>query len=685
MTGSARSAAGTTDFTIENAVVYYELPRFEPGRIRIASATLEHQPALSAVPDGAGFRIEALPSPVTVDQLHLIYDDSYEFSGSIAFTGSEQSFSVDAINEQSHLTISGDSSLSAFDLTLVDLDQQRIGEARIELGGSEISSFAMDAHLEPALAWLRDMDLMPGVLTAQTDEIESISGQLQVEGRPDQNGLWALTLKLDLQRLATEKYNSSGKIAGDLRAGDNRWTFTLARDGEARLTTVDQLLTDVYSFNVRLPTGYSLSHSTTGTGNMTLSGSGESSVAFYRSGGLDLKAQVNQWSLDDWQRVRVEMHSVEITDPVEVSIDSLKTGADLGDPPGGNATLSGVKTSQWPADVGAAAIQLEWKWDDAALLSNGTARLDGPPDVSWKLFNRGNSGSIEIELDTAAPDLLKPFRSYLRNNQQDLELFEGSVSGRLNWAWDNERYDNKLGLSATGVQGRFIGLDFENARMEITSSDLVTPTFKFNGAFPSINLANDVNVTDIAIAGRWQSGFYLDQARMSLLGGHLKINPVFLDPDDPELSAELEIDEIDLEKVMLMIDQDGLDASGRMSGMIPLRMKESDIAIDDGRMKNTTVGRLSYVAGDAASTQMDNIALQALKDFHYDLLDATLNYQFDGDYAIRARIEGRNPSLYDGFPVAFNLNLTGSLPGLLRASLITGDFHTEILRQIQQQ
>jgi hypothetical protein len=230
-----------------------------------------------------------------------------------------------------------------------------------------------------------------------------------------------------------------------------------------------------------------------------------------------------------------------------------------------------------------------------------------------------------------------------------------------------------------------MGLEFRDVTFQMHSSDLVALTFKLNGAFPSITLANSVDVTNLSVAGRWQSGFYLDQAAFSVLGGKVKINPVFLDPDSPVISAELEISDIDLEQVMGMIDQSGLEGSGRLSGTIPLRLKESALAIDDGRLKNTTLGHLSYDAGDGAATQLNNIAVQALQDFRYDLLDATLNYQFEGAYSIRARIEGRNPTLYDGYPVAFNLNLSGSLPGLMQASLITGDFHSEILKQIQEQ
>lgn len=51
---------------------------------------------------------------------------------------------------------------------------------------------------------------------------------------------------------------------------------------------------------------------------------------------------------------------------------------------------------------------------------------------------------------------------------------------------------------------------------------------------------------------------------------------------------------------------------------------------------------------------------------------------------VHTEIQVRNPELYDGFPVAFNIDLSGSLPELIQASLISRDFHSEILRYVHE-
>ncbi len=688
LTGHARMQTGTAAFDIENATVLYDLRRVEPGEVTIERARVEHNP-IAISHSAAGETAIVLPPEVSVELLHFSYGDIYEFKGPLDFSASGDAFIFSTADRHSLLRISTDAALSAFDLSLTDMNQERIGWGRIEVVDAEIASFEFSARLEPALKWSRGSNLLPLEITQPLNDIEFAAGDLQAEGRRNDKGQWAASIDLDFQRIATNLFYTSGMLAGDLRPDDGGWTFTLSRAGDFHLTTVDELMMDVYSLSAALPKGYAIGQGILEGNVEALVGSGVANVAFYRSGDLDLKAEMTRWYLHDRQQAHIELRGAEFSDPIQLSVETLEASINLSDTPpllaSGDATLSGAHTNQWPAYMTTAQLQAEWEWRDNSLDIKGVANLGGPPEADWTLSIRDNGGEARVELDTTLPDLIKPFRTYLGKHQYDLKLLAGSATGLLTWTWDNDHYDNRFGLSVTGAEGRFLGLDFKDASLEIKSSDLITPALKLEGRFPSIDLANSVKVEELAVLGRWQSGFHLDQAEMSVLGGQVKIIPMFISTDSPELSVNFEVSEIGLEQIFEMIDRTGLEGSGRLSGTIPVRFKQSAIAIDDGRLKNTTTGHISYNAGADTSPQFDNIAMQALKDFRYELLDATLNYQYSGDYSIIARIEGRNPSLYDGFPVAFNVNLSGTLPGLLAASLLTGDFDHEILRKIQEQ
>lgn len=682
LSGRALTPAGATTFDIRDATISYELPRLEPGRLRIGSAKIEHEPEPS--PAAETMTDLAVPSPVTIDRLHLSYGDAFEFNGSFAFTGSQRAFTIHAIDEDVHFTVAGDASLSAFDVSLAGEDQKRIGAGRLEFTEPERVSFSADLELGPALDWLRTADYLPLHLAAVADRIDSVSGTLGLAGHAAGRERWSVDLDLGLQRLAAEQFNVTGDAAGRLEHADGNWSFTSSQPGEIQLTTVDELLVDVYSLNASVARDYRVNLTGSTGGGSRLQGDGDGDIAFFQSGKMDLTARLGPWSVVDWEQVRIGLQAVEITDPASMSIGMLDATATLAASPSGEVTLAAVKVDPWPQGVEPADLRFDWEWTEEGLLGNGSARLGGPPEVSWKLSSRGGRGRLTASLESTMSDLARPFEKAIKSGGYDLEFFGGDASARLNWTWDNARYDNYLEFAATDVIGRFMGLEFENARLNLKSSDLVAPTFQFSGEAPAVTLANDVGVTDLSLAGRWQSGLHLDQARFSTLGGQVKVNPFFLDPAQPEVAAELEISEIDLGQVMEMVGQEDLVGSGRLSGSIPLKLRDGELAIDNGRLKNTTLGHISYQAGEAAASQLNNIAVQALQDFRYDLIDATLNYQFDGAYSIRARIEGKNPTLYGGYPVAFNLNLSGALPGLMRASLITGDFHDEIMKQIKQ-
>ena len=123
-----------------------------------------------------------------------------------------------------------------------------------------------------------------------------------------------------------------------------------------------------------------------------------------------------------------------------------------------------------------------------------------------------------------------------------------------------------------------------------------------------------------------------------------------------------------------------------LNGEIPVLIHADGIEIPDARLTTEGPGTLKYVPGGKdAPPAIDNIALKALRDFRYDTMTVNTNYLRNGDYSVRARLKGRNLELYDGYPIAFNVNLSGNLPGMLRTALLTGDFGKEVLRHIQSE
>jgi hypothetical protein len=60
-----------------------------------------------------------------------------------------------------------------------------------------------------------------------------------------------------------------------------------------------------------------------------------------------------------------------------------------------------------------------------------------------------------------------------------------------------------------------------------------------------------------------------------------------------------------------------------------------------------------------------------------------VHYAADGAYRTQTMLEGSNPDFYSGYPIRFGLNINGTLPGLFRAAIFSGDFNRHILEQLQ--
>ena len=181
----------------------------------------------------------------------------------------------------------------------------------------------------------------------------------------------------------------------------------------------------------------------------------------------------------------------------------------------------------------------------------------------------------------------------------------------------------------------------------------------------------------------------VEAAQTELLGGRARIAALRYTPGTA-LTLPVEVENLDLARLLQVVGQPGLSGAGRISGHLPVRWDKGQLSLDEDAMLTADgSGAIRYVPAGAdalaQSNQGSNIAMQALENFQFKRLQAGLSYSPLGDYGIKLALEGANPALYNGYPIAFNLNLEGHLPDLLRASLFSGDFSENLLKEVQKQ
>jgi hypothetical protein len=142
----------------------------------------------------------------------------------------------------------------------------------------------------------------------------------------------------------------------------------------------------------------------------------------------------------------------------------------------------------------------------------------------------------------------------------------------------------------------------------------------------------------------------------------------------PAQQIHLKVDKISLGRMFELFAVAGLTGEGVLSGEIPVTLFPAGLAIDHAKLEAGGPGHLRYNQAQAPAALANagdsvKLALSALSDFQYDKLEIDLDRAATGDTELGLHIAGRNPSFYNGYPVEFNLNVTGRLDEALRKGL----------------
>ncbi|GGO83252.1 hypothetical protein GCM10011348_26580 [Marinobacterium nitratireducens] len=168
----------------------------------------------------------------------------------------------------------------------------------------------------------------------------------------------------------------------------------------------------------------------------------------------------------------------------------------------------------------------------------------------------------------------------------------------------------------------------------------------------------------------------LDPLRAQLLGGSLGIDSVTINPLSPRLETRVRLQQVRLSRLLELQQQPGLSGEGRIGAELPVRLDDDGLSIDNGRIHNENPGWIRFSPDDGVmalgrSNRGMAMALQALENFHYDELSASLRYAPDGTAQMNTRLRGHNPNWNRGQAVDFSINIEQNLLKLLQTLQFT--------------
>lgn len=177
----------------------------------------------------------------------------------------------------------------------------------------------------------------------------------------------------------------------------------------------------------------------------------------------------------------------------------------------------------------------------------------------------------------------------------------------------------------------------------------------------------------------------LSRATLQASGGEFSIAEGTIPLDGRPTAFTVNVSRLSLASLAAQAKVDGLEVNGRLSGALPIRIADGNWAIADGRLKTDYPGQIKYrpATPPAALTGSGELVAKALANFAYDSIAMTVNGDTLKDLAIKLNMKGKNPDLYGGYPISFNLNLGGPLGAILRQGVVGYQIGTDAIERLQ--
>ena len=267
----------------------------------------------------------------------------------------------------------------------------------------------------------------------------------------------------------------------------------------------------------------------------------------------------------------------------------------------------------------------------------------------------------------------------------DLRAVAGSIDLGLTLSPDDDGFAGTLALKTSQLGFDWADTKFENVGAQVALERIWPPQSKTGQtiSFSRIGAALPVEQGVITFDFPGGEDLRLERVAAELAGGSLEGGDAIIHLGPTPSQTVLNVRNVDLGKLLSGAALDGLEGVGTVGGSLPIHIEDGSIFVRNGELAANS-GSLRYrPATPSAALQAGGaIVGQALANFQYESLKATVNGDVMEDLKIGLALKGKNPDLMKGYPVEFNVNLEGPLGRIAANSLSAYRIPEAILDQI---
>jgi hypothetical protein len=368
--------------------------------------------------------------------------------------------------------------------------------------------------------------------------------------------------------------------------------------------------------------------------------------------------------------------------------------------------LGGLRTWLPPFDI-AARLSLD---QDALSFTTPLLLRNAPADAGLRAEGAYDLASGAGSMRVTVPPLVfaeegRPLSAFLSGWPYPFDLLSGALAAELELQWQAGVAANVAGNGAAGANagtltgsltgelsdaaGYYDEIFFRGLNTAFDASLESAATMTVSTPLLSLAVADldvGVPISDIAVAYRFERGRLLIASFYGeVLGGTVSAEDVSYDFGSERNLLTLRFDGLQLERMLALVEYDGVEAFGAVSGELPLAITANGVEVAAGTLHaDRPGGSIRYLGGpepgDNASLNLMN---QALSNYRFESLESSIDYAPDGELLLSMQLQGHNPDLDNGRRINLNLNLSDNIPALLK-SLQTGRAIEDFLEQQYQ-
>lgn len=181
----------------------------------------------------------------------------------------------------------------------------------------------------------------------------------------------------------------------------------------------------------------------------------------------------------------------------------------------------------------------------------------------------------------------------------------------------------------------------------------------------------------------------IQQATAGFLGGRLRVAPGAIDLSRKPWQLPIDVYEVSLARLLQVYPTEGLEGSGVLSGRIPVQISGAGIEVAQGKLAAIAPGGLLKLPANRlramlGGSQAMSLVVEALQNFHYSVLESTIDYDEKGKLILEVRLEGEHPEVRGGQPVVLNISLEEDIPALLTSLQLSGRVNEAVTERVRE-